>query len=227
MNYNSIIALLIAPVFALFMFLYFKSRIEKKSYNLLFKSFLFGFISIILAVIVQIITSQLGYDDLRNLKRITFYSFIVIGGGAELSKFIVLRYFILTKNQSKNPFAGITYSVMTALGFATAGLILFILNIIDTSYLYPINFYSFTFAITHIIFAVLMGFFVSISMVRKPNFIYALSGLFTAFFFHGFFVFCILTRDYKLLSVFSFGALLIVFILLYKAIMSAEERTEE
>jgi hypothetical protein len=72
-----------------------------------------------------------------------------------------------------------------------------------------------------------MGFFVSISMVRQPKLIYSLAGLFTASFFHGFFVFCVLTRDYKLLSVFSFGALLIMFILLYKAIMSQGEEGQQ
>jgi RsiW-degrading membrane proteinase PrsW (M82 family) len=209
------------------MFYYFKSRFDKSSFLLLGKSFLFGFLSIIFAVIIQLTATQLGYDDIRNLKRIVFYSFIVIGGGSELSKYIILCFFVNPKNKTKNPFIGLTFSVMIALGFATAGLLLFVFNILDTRYLYPINFYSYTYAITHIIFAVLLGFFVSISTVRKPKFVYSLSGLFTAFFFHGFFVFCILTRDYKLLSVFSFGAILIMFILLYKAIMSRNEIEEE
>ncbi len=225
MNYGSIIALFIAPVFAVLMFLYFRPRVNKHSFNCLIKSYIFGFISVILAVIVQLIIDRLGYADLRTFKRILFYSFIVIGGGSELSKFIVLRYFILPLNQAKNPFVGVTYSVMIALGFATAGLIFYGFYIFKIWEL-PERFISYTYAVTHIIFAVLMGFFVSISIVRKPKLIYALSGLFTAFFFHGFFVFCILTRDYKLLSVFSFGALLIVFVLLYKAIMSQEESPE-
>ena len=54
MNYSSIIALFIAPVFALLLFFYFKPRLEKRCFNLLIKSFFFGFLSIILAVIVQI-----------------------------------------------------------------------------------------------------------------------------------------------------------------------------
>lgn len=227
MNPGSIITLFIAPIFALLMFLYFKKRLEPYSYNYLIKSYIFGFISFFLAMIAQVIIDRLGYADLRTLKRILFYSFFIIGGVSEFSKYIVLKYIILIKNRPKNPFTAITYSVMTALGFATAGLIFFVFDIIDTRDLYPVNFYSSTYALTHIIFGVLMGFFVSISLIRKPGFIYALGGLFISFFFHGFFIFCILTRDYKLLSVFSFGTLLIMFILLYKAIMSREENSEQ
>lgn len=227
MNPCSIIALFIAPALAFLMFLFFRSRIDNKCISCLIKSFIGGFLSVILLVIVHLIIAHFGYDDLRTLKRITFYSFIVIGGSSELGKFIILRYYILPQNQAKNPFAGITYSVMISLGFATSALILFVFNILDNQHFFPINFYSLTFAITQIIFGVLMGFFVSISIVRNPKFVYAVSGLFTAFFFHGFFVFCVLTRDYKLLSVFSFGALLIMFILVYKALMNREERTKE
>jgi len=200
MDFLAIPVLFIAPVIAAIMLFYFKSRLSRRVFSKLIRSFIWGMISVVLVVVFQLIMQYLGYDELRNLKRITFYAFIIIGGGEELSKFLILQYFVITKNDSQKPVNGIMFSIMIALGFATVSSILLTFDVLGTAHIYPSRFYPITYTLTHIIFAVMMGFFVSISKKGKSKIVYSLIGLSMASFFHGFYVFCILTRDFKLLN---------------------------
>ncbi len=209
--------LLFAPVIAMGIYWYFRNQYDAAFRKLLIKSFIAGALVIIILIAVQYLSTILGLNDLRSLKRTLFYSFITIGFTCEFSKFLVLRYIVVPKKPVNKPIHAITFSIMIALGFVTTRLILFFVNPFFTQSLYPFTLYAFIAVPASIMFAVVLGFFIGMSKFTKTRFFYSFTGLMVASFFHGLYNFCLFTSDYKLLSLFAFGATIIVFILGLKA----------
>jgi len=212
-----------APVVALFMYLYLGRKYGKPFQKVLIQSFLAGMLGISVLVAAKILSTLLGLNDLRSLKRLLFYSFITIGFASELGMFILYRYYIIPKKVIDKPIHGITMSIMTALGFCTIALPEFMLNFFPVNPAFPVTLYSFIFVPASIMFAVVMGFFVGMGKFIKTYFMFTLTGLFGATFFQGLFIFTLVTQDFKLLSLFGFGSTVIVFILGIKAALTEPE----
>ncbi|MBE0648435.1 MAG: PrsW family intramembrane metalloprotease [Bacteroidales bacterium] len=212
-----------APIIAAMIYLYFHRRISKEFSALLVKSFFLGMLGVLLLVAAQYLSSWLGLSELRNLKRTIFYSFITVGFASELGIYIIYRYIIIPKETINKPIHGITFSIMVALGFSTVRLLWFILDPIGISSLFPATLYTFVFVPANLIFAVIMGFYVGMAKFLRSRFVYNMTGLFAASFFHGLFNFCLLTQDFKLLSLFAFGSMVIVFVLGIKAASTKPE----
>jgi len=216
-------ALGFAPLIAMIMYLYFRKRNDKEFSRLMVYSFLTGATGVVLLVAAELISAKLGLTQLSSLKRIIFYSFITIGGSAELGKFIVFRYLVINKQAIRKPIDAITFSTMTALGFSTIALVLYTLNLFTPQSHFPATLYPLIFVPANILFAVIMGFFVGMAKFVKGRIVFSLTGLLGAAFFHGIFNFCLLTNDFKLLSLFSFGSAVIVLILVIKAASTLPE----
>ncbi len=215
--------LFLAPLIALIMYFYFRKRNGSGFSRLLIYSFIAGGAGVVLLLAAEAISAKLGLSELGSLKRILFFSFITIGGSAEFGKFIIFRYFIVEKKEIRKPIDAITFSIMTALGFATVALLFFAFNLFNIQIHFPSTLYAFIFVPANILFSVIMGFFVGMAKFLNARIVYSLTGLFGALFFHGIFNFCLLTSDFKLLSLFSFGSTLIVFILGLKAAYTVPE----
>lgn len=211
------LSLLVAPAISLGVYLNFLNKKETAFARLLFQSWTGGIFAAIFLIAASYISFQLGLSDLKNLKRIVFFSFVTLATSSEVAKFIVLRFFVLHKTAVDSPFRIILLSVMTTLGFSTAALGVFIFNLFNIRFHIPVTLYSLLFIPSNLIYAVLIGFFLGMARHLKVHFVYSLSGLLSAIFFHGIFNMCILTRDYKLLSLFAFGSTFIVFVLAMKA----------
>ncbi|MBN1339517.1 MAG: PrsW family intramembrane metalloprotease [Bacteroidales bacterium] len=221
MAINYIISLITAPLIAIILFMYIRKKAGKNYYTALTSSFILGIISILLVVAFQYIASaydlnpRKGYTSVGNLRKIIFYSFVVMGIGSELGKFLVLRYHCFTKPNFNGPLDSIVYSVMVAMGFAFAGNVLtFILPVYE-----DIDFtYAITVIFANLFFSVVLGFFVGLTKLRRNRFIDSMTGLFAAAFFHALYSFCFFTEDYKLLIFMSIGVFIVVILLLYKAL---------
>ncbi len=211
------ITLFFAPAIAIAIYLYCIKRYEKAFLKLLIKSYLAGVLGISVLLVAEFIGSWLGLNDVRSLKRTLFYSFITIGGSAELGKFLFFRYLIVPDKRVDRPIYGIVFSVMTALGFATIFLVFYAINIFGIQQIFPSTMYTMIFVPANILFAVVMGFFIGMAKFLKARIAFYLIGLLGAAFFHGMCNFCLITHDFKLLSLFSFGSIVIVFILGIKA----------
>ena len=212
-----------APVVALVMYLYLGRKYGKAFQKALIQSFLAGMLGVAVLAAAKILSTLLGLNDLRSLKRLMFYSFITIGFASELGKFIFYRYYIIPKKAIDKPIHGITMSVMVTLGFCTIALPGFMLNFFPTQPSYPVTLYPFVFVPANIMFAVVMGFFVGMGKFIRTYFMFTLTGLFGAAFFQVLFIFTLVTQDFKLLSLFAFGSTIIVFILGIKAAMTEPE----
>jgi RsiW-degrading membrane proteinase PrsW (M82 family) len=214
-----------APLLALIIYLYFRNRADRAFAQTLVRSFMAGIAGIIILVIAEYLTSTFNFHYLTSLKRILFYSFITVGGSSELGKFIVLRYYIIPKKQARKPIDAITFSIMTSLGFSTVAMVLFMMDFSGIRSNFPPTLYAVFIVPANILFSVIMGFFVGMAQFLKARIVFSMTGLFGSAIFHGIFNFCMLTMDYKLLSLFSFGSMLIVLVLVLKAALTNPEQS--
>jgi protease PrsW len=218
MDTLSYIASGIAPGIAIILYIYLVLRNNKRFGILLIKSFIAGAIGSVVLVLSLYLANMFGLASFSNLFDTLVYAFVFVGFGAELGKFLVFRFYILPKPEVDTPVHGITFSVMTALGFTTVAVLLFVFNVFETKPPYPMNMYLLLAAPSNIIFGIVMGFFVGTSKFVESRFTYAFGGLIVASFFSGLFKFCLITHDYKLLNIFAFGSALIIVVLIIRAI---------
>jgi protease PrsW len=220
------LSFIIPPLFAVLVYLYLRYKFSQWSFSLLLKSFIWGMISIILVLVVQIFASYMELDQLTNIRRVLFYALVVVAFFAEFGKYFILRGFVYPKAEFKTPVDGIIFAVMISLGFATMNNILYFINI---SHLSVNNANALTSGPANVIFGVILGFFLGLGKLRKLRYIDSMTGLAAAVFFHSLYAFCLLTKDYRLLWAFFIGATLIAISLCIAALRihqdaKAEER---
>ncbi|MCD4729467.1 MAG: PrsW family intramembrane metalloprotease [Bacteroidales bacterium] len=211
---NYIISLILAPLIAAIIIAIVWIKRDKYRYPQLVSSFILGMISIVVVVLFMYVADKYYLNAFRNLRREIFYSFIVMGIGSELGKFIILRYHNFNKSSFNGPLDGIVHSVMISMGFAFIGNILYFL----LPYYTEIDFlYAITVVFANLFFAVILGFFVGLAKTRENKFVDSMTGLLAASFFHALYNFCFITEDIRLLLFFGIGAFIVVIMLYYKA----------
>jgi RsiW-degrading membrane proteinase PrsW (M82 family) len=196
MNILTPFALAIAPGLAIMIYIYWKDKYEKEPRKLLLVSFVLGMVAIVPAIFLE----EAGYFLLYQTKSIynTFLNtFFVIGLSEEFSKFFMLRFYAYRKKEFNEPFDGITYSVMIAMGFATLENIMYVNQ-------YGIGnafFRMFTAVPAHASFGVIMGYYVGLSKFKKNPFFCQLQGLALAVMLHGAYDFCLMVENIPLIAV--------------------------
>ncbi len=216
---NYVLSLILAPLIAAIIIAIVWIKRGKERYPGLISAFVLGMFAIIIVLLFQYIANQFGLDT-RNLRRIIFYSFIVMGFGSELGKFLILRYHIFPRSSFNGPLDSIVYTMMISMGFAFIGNVLYFI----LPYYTEINFlYAISVVIANLFFAVILGFFVGMAKSRENKFVDSMTGLLAASFFHALYNFCFITKDYRLILFLSIGAFIIVILLYYKAFELNEE----
>lgn len=218
MNILYFLSIPIPPVLAILLLYYLKKYYDRDRYRLLVNSFLLGMVIVIFPLVAHLIIDHLGYSNLKSLRRVLFYSFVVAGFFGEFGKFLVLRYYVYPKESFDGLSDGILFGIIIALGYATTGNALYVFGLMDTGTSNPILAHAYTAAPANMFFAIIMGFFIGMAKLGHNVFFNSFAGLTTSAFFHGLYDFCLLTRDYKLLSVFAFGFLILVILLLWMAV---------
>jgi protease PrsW len=206
MEFLKYISFIIPPLIAALVFFYLKYKFSHWSFSLLIKSFLWGMLSILLVLVVQLIASYFSLDRLTNIRRLLFYALVIVAFFAEFGKYFFLRGFVYPNAKFRTPVDGIIFSVMISMGFATMNNILYFINIPHLT----VNIANtLTAGPANAIFGVMMGFFIGLGKLRKIRFIDSMTGLAAAVFFHSLYAFCLLTKDYRLLWAFFIGSTII------------------
>jgi RsiW-degrading membrane proteinase PrsW (M82 family) len=218
MNTVSLAALLISPAIALVLYLYFIFTQTKMLSGILLKSFLWGGVSSVLCIFASYFALKQGLKVSTDLFALIIYSFLIVGLTSELGKFVVLKLFILSHDAVHPPVYGMIATIMAALGYATFMGLVFVFNPFDINFPFASNMYLLAIGPANVGFGVVLGFFLGmVRFIDKP-WVYNLSGLASAMFFAGLFCFCMVTRDFKLLSLFSFGSSIVAMVLIFRAI---------
>lgn len=118
MNYIIFIAAL--PVVALLVYIYKQDKVEKEPIGLLLKLLLFGGISVVSAIILEMIGEEI--LGLFFTDHTMFYEFldcfIVVGISEELGKFYALKWGSWKNRAFNYRFDGVVYGVCSSMGFA-------------------------------------------------------------------------------------------------------------
>lgn len=217
-----ILSILIAPLIAFSLIIFLRKRFGPELYPGLVKVFFWGAASLAIVLLFQQIAHSFQLNVFSNLRRIFFYSFVVMGLGSELGKYLILRYFAFTKNGFDGPAGGIVYSIIISMGFAFMGNIMYF---ILPWYGEPDFTYALSVIFANICFAIILGFFVGLAKTRENRFVDLMTGLLGASFFHALYSFCFIPghQDYRLLLFLSIGIFVIVILLLYKAVNLNDE----
>lgn len=222
------LSIFISPVLALLLLFYLKRFYDKKRYIVLLKAFAVGCVIVVIPLIFQRIAHYYGYDDLRNLKRIVFFSFILVGFFTEFGKFLVLRYIVYPYKSFDGPSDGIIFSIVISLGFTSVSSLLYVFELFDTAGGNPTLIHAYSIGVANIFFAIVLGFFLGMAKLGHNIYLNSLLGLGAASLFHGLYEFCLITRDYKLLSVVVFGFMFLGILLLLQTVRGKieDKRTE-
>ncbi|NOU46963.1 MAG: PrsW family intramembrane metalloprotease [Bacteroidales bacterium] len=219
-----ILALLQAPILMLIFNLFLKFKFRINNWKLILQAIFFSLATVLSLFILDSIVRSFGYAELRNLKRSAFYSFVVIGAGSELGKFVLLRYYFLRTKSVTGPLGCIIYSIIISLGFSTVAVPLYLFGGFSNI---PNELMIFTFPLANVVFATISGFFIGLGKQRKNRFIDSMTGLGAASFFHGFYYFANLTSDRTILLLFGIGIFFIAALLGVKSVNMKHNEEEE
>jgi protease PrsW len=215
------VPLAIAPGIGLCFFIYFRDKVEKEPFKLLKNSFLFGALSIIPAIIIELGFGALGIDENQGVLTTLVYAFLIVAVAEEMSKFFMLRKYVYKKASFNEPFDGIVYAVMVSMGFATVENIIYVLSSgIGTALLR-----MFTAVPLHGVCAIFMGYFVGKAKFSTNKTGNIILGLFLAVFIHGLYDFFLFQKNIPALCVFSFITLGVSIGLSFVAINKLQENS--
>lgn len=213
MDTVNLIALALAPVIAIIVFVWFKGRYEKEPFRLLVLGFFLGAFSIIPTILLELLGNS--FFDRMTMINTLIYAFLVVALCEEGMKFLIFRWVFYRKSDFNQPYDGIVYSLMISMGFAAAENIMYVLNHGFTVGVLRI----FTAVPAHAGFAIIMGYFVGkgkFSTRFKSYFVFL--GFFNAFLFHGLYDFFLMQNDYVALQLMAFVVLIICLILSFRAL---------
>lgn len=172
-------ALAVAPGLAISIYIFWKDKFEKEPKRLLLFSFVLGILSVIPAIALEIFSDTIFANRGNNIFQTALYAWLGIGLIEEGCKYLFIRFFAYRSKSFNEPFDGITYSVMVAMGFATIENVMYV---IDGGYGVGIL-RMFTAVPAHAAFGVIMGYYLGLEKTEgKKRF--GIAGLLVATTFH-------------------------------------------
>ena len=196
----------VSPVLIVLAILYLKFKFSISNLKNIRNAIIFGALSVILLVIANYLVQFLWHGDYKNMRRLSFFVFIVIAFSSELGKFIPLKGYFYKFNNFGGPLESVIYSIFISLGFSTVSTLLYAYGIIGIpEKMNNFTIYLYTLPLANIVFAVIMGFFIGMGKLRKSTFVDTIIAIFVATFFHGLYYFGFITHDIRLLIFIGIG----------------------
>jgi RsiW-degrading membrane proteinase PrsW (M82 family) len=189
-----LLALAIAPGLAIILYIYRKDSYDKEPKRHLLVCFFLGMLSILPAFILEKAGGFI-FGDMGRSSSIFFYAFfafVVVACSEEGCKFAMIKWYAYPKKDFDEPFDGIMYSIMVAMGFATVENIGYVQQHgYGTAILR-----MFLSVPAHAAFGIIMGYYIGLAKFNKEKAIgYLIKGLLLAILFHGAFDFFLFLQD--------------------------------
>ncbi len=222
-----LLVLAIAPAVALFLFFYVRDRYRREPLGVMLVTFGLGAISLVPTVIVSLSLQKL--TGWRSSTPDLFHAFLgamlIVGLVEEGAKFLVVRFYAYHRPEFDEPYDGIMYSVMAALGFATVENVLYVFSggagtgVMRALLSVP----------SHAFDGVLMGYFLGEAKFarsdRAGNWLSAL-GFALAVVAHGLYDFIVFALDEAPLMVLSLATMAVLFwVIFFKATRKLSEQS--
>lgn len=125
-----LLVLAVAPAVAFFFFFYVRHRYRREPLGVMLVTFLLGAASLVPAAITSLSLEKLtGWrSHTPNLWHAFIGAMVIVGLVEEGAKYLVVRLYAYHRPEFDEPYDGIMYSVMAALGFATLENVLYVLS---------------------------------------------------------------------------------------------------
>lgn len=182
-----LLALALAPGFAIGVYIYLKDHHEREPIGLLLRAFFFGILSVPVTLLISSGIDQFITIDESSMTEQAVHAFLIVALVEEFSKFIFVRSILYRSSHFNEPFDGIVYSVMVSMGFATFENLLYV----SSGGMGTAIMRMFTAVPAHATFAVLMGFYLGKAKFEHKKSYYALHALGVATLFHGAYDYCL------------------------------------
>lgn len=214
----SLLTLAIAPAIAIIAYVYARDIHEREPMGILLMSFFWGCFSVVPAIILEtLLPGLIPGSGGSGIVSIAIYTFVIIAFSEELAKFTFLRYYSYRQRSFNEPFDGIIYAVMIAMGFATIENLMYVFGA-DT----PQNQWAtagiraITAVPAHATFGIVMGYYTGLAKFNKDKERYYLMlGLLWAIVLHGFYDFFLFQN---IASGIAIGALISLIVGIYYSI---------
>jgi len=189
-----LLALSIAPGLAIILYIYRKDSYDKEPKKYLLASFLLGMLSTIPAIALEKAAAIIFGNTTGNssIAFYAFFAFIVVAGSEEGCKFAMVKWYAYPKKNFDEPFDGIVYSVLVAMGFATVENIFYVQQHgVGTAIMR-----MFLSVPAHAAFGTVMGYYIGLAKFNKEKSAgYLIMGLLLAMVFHGAFDFFLFLQE--------------------------------
>ena len=219
MTYIELLTILINPLLIFLIISFWGFKFEIKTYRFIFQTIGLGIIGGIFFIGIQYLakttTTVAPYFSLNTV----FYALVVVGLSSELIKLLLIQSsFFYKKN---DPFQGILYTLILSLSFST--IVLLSISTIELNSTQKLLF-DLTYPIATIVFAVILGYFIGLSKIKKGRFNLIAIGLLIATLFNAMYSYCILTHDLILLIILGALSVLYSLILVFKGLNILNEK---
>ncbi len=203
-----LLSLAIAPGVAIAIYIHWKDTHDREPVHLLVKCFFLGALMVLPAIVIEISLAKIFpmHETSRGMMLPELWRALIgVALVEEICKFAVLRWYAYPKPQFNEPYDGITYSVMIAMGFATLENIMYVqmggftVGILRMFLAVP----------AHATFGILMGYFLGLAKFRHQGRALVLLGLFVATGFHGAYDWFLFQKVYPLLALGAVASLVV------------------
>lgn len=180
------LALALAPTLAIVLFILYRDKFDREPATVLFGSFLFGVLSTVPAIALEVGAGYFGLEE--TIQGTVIFVFFGVALVEEAVKFVPLRLYSFTRRSFDEPLDGIVHGVMVGLGFATLENLLYVYeNGVGVAIAR-----MFLSVPGHAAYGVIMGYFFGKAKFNYKHRIgLLLTGLVLATFFHGLYDSCL------------------------------------
>jgi RsiW-degrading membrane proteinase PrsW (M82 family) len=222
-----LLLLALAPSAALFIFFYSRDRYRKEPFGKLAKTFLFGALSLAPAALTSLCLERLtGWtSSTPSLLQGFLGALFIVGLVEEGAKFLVVRFYAYHLREFDEPYDGIMYSVMAALGFATVENVLYVVTqgagtgVMRGLLTVPVHAFD----------GVLMGYFVGLAKFQKTlgrGYWYSAAGFLLAVLAHAVYDFMVFSLDRAPLLIVSLALFAVLaWVIFFKATRQLAEQS--
>ncbi len=212
--------LAIVPGLLIITFIYFMDKYEKEDLLPIFICYILGVFTTLPILQLERLGVARGFDNPMEIVPMLIYSFLFVALVEECSKFAALMIYPYRQSFFNEPFDGILYAVVIAMGFASLENVLYA----SRFNLNALVLRAFTAVPAHASFAVIQGYFIGKAKFKPEKKWKLISiGLLSSICLHGLYDFFILQQAYKNLAVLAFFTLSISLYLSIQLIHAHQE----
>lgn len=167
----ALLALAVGPAVAIITYFYTKDKHDREPFGVLLVCFQTGCFSVVPAIILEeLLPALVPGSNGDSLISVAIYTFIIVAGSEELSKYIFLRYYAYKKPSFNEPYDGIIYAVMVGMGFATIENLMYIFDAETlTAAWTTAGLRAVTAVPAHATFAAIMGYYIGLAKFNHTN----------------------------------------------------------